>query len=110
MVYNNQLCLSGLGECKGRLLGYIKLKTNIQEAINLSLIRLDEYRRDFEYFKREEHDREMTAVSVSLLTAEKVGLQKLFGLRNYCWGKIRETEHEKRAWEEVYFDNLVTEP
>lgn len=102
MSYNTQLCLGRLDGCQVRLASYNRLKTNIQKAIDASLARFAEYREDVEYFANQ--DRELA--SRALLSAEKTELRRLFGLRNYYFGKIMEAEHEKRAWEATFFDSL----
>ncbi len=98
--------MDGLEYCKLRLASYIQSRTNIQQAIDKSLVRFVEYIKDVEYFTDRKPDHDMRAVSESFLTAEIIELRRLFDLRNFYFGLVKETEHEKRAWEATYFDNL----
>lgn len=106
MGYNIQACLGGLEDCKLRLASHIQSKINIQQAIDKSLVRFAEYRKGVEYFTDRKPDQDMRAVSESFFTTEMAELRRLFGLRNFYFGLVEETEHEKHAWEATYFDSL----
>ncbi len=106
MGYNIQACLGGLEDCELRLAIHIQSRTSIQQAIDKSLVKFAEYRKDVEYFTDRKPDQDMRAVSESFLTAEMVELRRLFDLRNFYFGLVEKTEYEKRAWEATYFDSL----